>query len=330
MDSCIDQRTREIPALAYLERVGVNIATAVELVVATHAHDDHFAGISEVFRQCRSAKFVCSAALTKEEFLALRRVDERAQVGLRKRAFSEYSKVFQIVRERSPSGPGFRPLVYAMEQRVLIPNGGSASAQVIALSPSDESLSRSRIALKSAYPEPGTTIKAITIDPNELAVALWVEAGGKAILLGADLLKGPAGCGWTAVLATFTADVPASVFKVPHHGSITGHHDDVWTESLQPTPIALVAPFRAGRNPLPDRDDRSRILSLTSEAFITAGPRRPTASSQARREAAALGPLAQNVREPWGRAGHVRARSKVGDANWSVECPARAQRLSAT
>jgi beta-lactamase superfamily II metal-dependent hydrolase len=330
VDSCIDQRTREIPALSYLERAGVVAEQAVELVVGTHAHDDHFAGISKVFEKCEAAQFVCSDAMTKEEFLALRRADAIAQAGLRKRAFSEYDEVFRLVRERSPSGPGFRPLKYAIEQRVLVPKSVNADARVIALSPSDEAVTRSRVALKSAYPEPGSSIKAIVIDPNELAVALWVEAADKAVLLGADLLRGPAGCGWIAVLATFNPDILASVFKIPHHGSITGHHDDVWSRLLKPNPVALLAPFRGGKNPLPDRDDRARILSLTPEAFITAGPRRPTLSSRGRREAAALGPLAQNARDPWGRAGHVRARSKRGETNWRVDFSAPAQHLSIT
>jgi len=330
VDSCIDQRTREIPALSYLERAGVAAEAAVELVVGTHAHDDHFAGISKVFEKCSAAQFVCSDAMTKEEFLALRRADIATQTGLRKRSFSEYDEVFRLVMERSPKGPGFRPLKYAIEQRVLIPKGANADTSVIALSPSDEAVTRARVALKSAYPDPGSPLKAITVDPNELAVALWVEAAGKAILLGADLLRGPAGCGWLAVLATFNPDTLASVFKIPHHGSITGHHSEVWNQLLEPNSVALLAPFRGGKNPLPDRDDCARILSLTSEAFITAGPRRPSLSAQARREAAALGPLAQNARDPWGRAGHVRARSKRGEASWRVDFAGPAQRLSIT
>lgn len=328
VDSCVDQRTREIPALAYLERIGVVAEQAVELVVATHAHDDHFAGISKIFEKCKSAKFVCPVAITKEEFMALRKVDEQGRGGLRKRAYAEYSRVFQLIRDRSSDAPDFRPLKWAIEQRTLITESGSTHARVTALSPSDEALTRSRIALKSAYPDPGSDIKAINIDPNELAIALWVDAGGKSILLGADLSTGPEGCGWIAVLASFAPSTKASLYKVAHHGSIIGDHDEIWSNLVQPKPTALLAPFRAGKKRLPSREDCSRILALTTQAFITANPRTPALSKQAKREAAALGPLAQNPREPWGIAGHVRARSRLGADEWTVTLATPGQRLT--
>ena len=325
VDSCIDQRTSEVSALSYLNRIGVDPAEAVLLVVATHAHDDHFAGIAEVFRRCSNSQFVCSDALTTEEFFALTNADERMATGLRAHAFSEYREVFKLVRGRSAKGPGFRPLKYAVELRPLLesPDG----TRVLALSPSDEAISRARIALRSAIPTPGSSRRPIRIDPNELAVALWIEAQGKSLLLGADLLAGPGGCGWMAVLAAFTPVNRASLFKVPHHGSVTGHHDDVWKELLQPAPLALLAPFRAGKRPLPDPDDRTRILTLTSEAFITASPRMPPVSKAVKREAAALGPIARRPREPWGTAGHVRARCAEGEDVWNVEMWPPAQRL---
>jgi beta-lactamase superfamily II metal-dependent hydrolase len=329
VDSCKDQRSRQVSALTYLDGIGVNPAEAVMLVVATHADDDHFSGIADVFERCASAIFVCSEAVTKEEFFALTKADDRAHAGLRVRAFSEYRKVFDIVRSRSSSGPGFRPLRRALQQRSLLHGTPADSdARVLALSPSDEAVSRAQLALASALPVPGQPRRLAKVNPNELAVALWVEALGKRILLGADLLHGPDGCGWIAVLSTFTPTELASVFKVSHHGSITGHHDGIWQQLLQKSPVALLAPFRSGNVSLPTIEDRSRILSLTEEAFITAGSRMPTLPRAARREAGSLGPLARNVREPWGTVGHVRARSQLGGDTWSVVYQAPAQRLS--
>lgn len=55
VDSCIAPRTREIPALEYLDQIGVDASTQVRLIVATHAHDDHFAeGYSRKFRKGHS------------------------------------------------------------------------------------------------------------------------------------------------------------------------------------------------------------------------------------------------------------------------------------
>lgn len=310
---------RTVAPLSYLERLGV-ATESVELVVATHAHDDHFAGIAELFRKCRSAKFVCSDAMSKEEFWALCGADENMGSDLRKRAYNEYRALRQEIINRSGQQPGFRPLKYAFESRPLLDAADDDYVvSVTALSPSDEAITRSRTALASAFPNPGDPRREIKADPNELSVALWVQVPGKAVLLGADLPRGPDGCGWIAILAAFQPDIKASVFKVPHHGSITGHHDGIWTELLMPTPIALLTPYRGGKKPIPDASDRQRILSFTSEAFITARPDIPPPSRSARKEAAALGPLAQNAREIWGRVGHVRARSKIGENDWHVD-----------
>lgn len=69
-DSCIDSETRQPAALAYFQTLGVNPAEAVRLILATHWHDDHIRGLSQVVAECRKARFCCSAALTHTEFLA--------------------------------------------------------------------------------------------------------------------------------------------------------------------------------------------------------------------------------------------------------------------
>ena len=60
------RRAREIPVLNYLGQMGVDVSTQVKLVVGTHAHDDHIAGLSKVLGACNNATFVWSSALTKE------------------------------------------------------------------------------------------------------------------------------------------------------------------------------------------------------------------------------------------------------------------------
>jgi len=44
IDSCIDSNTGQPAAIAYLENMGVDPASAVDLIMATHWHDDHISG----------------------------------------------------------------------------------------------------------------------------------------------------------------------------------------------------------------------------------------------------------------------------------------------
>ena len=63
--------TKEPAALHYFEKIGVDPHTAVKLIVASHWHDDHIRGLSQVVAACPNAKFVCSAAFTNKEFLSV-------------------------------------------------------------------------------------------------------------------------------------------------------------------------------------------------------------------------------------------------------------------
>ncbi len=289
VDSCIEKKTKTVPVLDYLSRIGVDAAEQVRLVVATHAHDDHFAGISRIFDACRSADFVCPSALTSGEFFALTDIEEQEHLGLPIRAYSEYRRIFDIIEAREIDG--FGPLQWAYPQRhVFTEIGSDFHRDVIALSPSDKAFKRAMRALRKVLPVADRPGYIEPIDPNELAIALWVEAGDKRLLLGADLLKGPKGSGWNAVMVGFRPDLKAEVFKVPHHGSGSAYLQGVWSGLLVREPLALLTPFRGA--PVPSEKDRQRILGHTSQAYRTAPTKKSaTLSDEAREEAAAIGLL---------------------------------------
>lgn len=319
VDSCVDQRSQEIPVLNYLGRLGVNLAADVQLVVGTHAHDDHIAGLSRVLEACREAVFVCSAALTKEEFLCHLRDD--ATFDVRQSIRAEYRAIFQQIKSR-PSAKRPYGVKYAVAELPLGARPESADcpfATVTALSPSHEAITRARQKLAEDVAKPGKGRKPGKTDPNELAVALFVVVGDVSVLLGADLLRGPSGCGWQAVLETFPqADPLASLFKVPHHGSPNAHHDDVWTQLLLPEVISVLAPFRAGTRPLPAPADVLRLKGLSKAVYCSANPKAPNPSRAVKKTRAALRDLAVDVRS-WGLAGQVRARRAIGADAWDVE-----------
>ncbi len=68
VDSCSDPRDPStcVPE-AYLRTLGVDFRQ-VQLIVATHWHDDHVRGIGRMVEVCREAKFSCARALVQNEF----------------------------------------------------------------------------------------------------------------------------------------------------------------------------------------------------------------------------------------------------------------------
>ncbi|HEU5159524.1 MAG TPA: MBL fold metallo-hydrolase [Streptosporangiaceae bacterium] len=329
VDSCVDQSDGTLPALRYLESIGVDASRAVKMIVATHAHDDHIAGISRLFDACKSAFFVCSQAVTSEEFLSVIEVDREIESLLRKSSHSEYRSVFDMVELRGRSELGIKPLKRALEglEILAVRSDSGPNARVVALSPSHEAVTRSQRLLARGLAHAGSRRKLSSADPNEFAIALWVEVENMAILLGADLLKGPAGCGWQAVLATFNPELQASLFKISHHGAPNAHHDGVWEKLLIESPVAILAPYRAGRTPRPAPSDRTRICTLTPHAHICASPDKTAQSRAVNKAAASMSQLARNVREPWGKPGQVRARAKIGSDSWTVDMIPPARRL---
>lgn len=117
---------------------------------------------------------------------------------------------------------------------------------------------------------------------------------------------------------THKPQIKASLHKVPHHGSPNAHHPDVWAQLLADA-ISVLAPYRAGVTPRPAHEDVKRIIGLSKSAFTTAQTKVPALSRSTKRMRASLGDIASNVRDPYGQAGHVRARRGAGASEWVIE-----------
>ena len=263
--------------------------------------------------------------MTTEEFLAgVIEPDADIDELFRKSIRFEYGRILEILEERDPSTAR-----RAIEQRLLWSRESSENAPeatVTALSPSDQAVTRAIQVLADGLARVGDRRRLITADPNEFAVALSVSVGNTAVLLGADLPRGPAGCGWKAVLASFSPETLASVFKIPHHGAPNAHHDGVWTQLVDPEVISLIAPYRPGRTPRPSPTDIERIKATSKAVYCSAKPQQPAPSKAVKKARASLTGLATNVRA-WGSAGQVRARRICGATDWDVATFPPAMRL---
>ncbi len=248
---------RRPSALAYLERLGHDPATAIKLIVATHWHDDHIRGMGTLVETGSAARFCCSGTLRRLEFLGMiegfRAQGSRA-AGLGTRELvSVFAHLGQI---------GVSPLWATASRRVH----RSARCDVWSLSPDDEAYTSFLKSLASpSDAEPERVFFLPT--PNQLSVALLVRfEGGFSCLLGADLERR----GWTAILSDDRKPrCRSSVFKVPHHGSANAHLEGVWDKLLEPEPFAILAPWRRGGGSLPRKGDVNRILARTPNAYAT-------------------------------------------------------------
>ena len=336
VDSCIDQRRRVQPALAYLRRIGHDPASAVRLVVATHWHDDHIRGLAEVVRTCEAADFYCSSALCTTEVLTVigTQAEHTHSSGAR-----ELHDVLTVLEQRSAVSGA--PLIrWAGAERLLFRKyliDKRTESTVMSLSPSDASVTRAIQAIGRLLPQRGDSPRHLPApSPNDTAVVLWVRIGSTAVLLGADLEKtANPHTGWTCIVDDHESRRPgerAEFFKVAHHGSSNAHDDRVWDSMLMAPPFALLTPFVRGNVRLPSADDCERINSATSRAYIC-GP--PTVRAAVRRSGVVEKMMAEVTKERHeiaGGCGQIRLRKANAleqSQSWSVDLFAGASSLAA-
>jgi hypothetical protein len=161
-------------------------------------------------------------------------------------------------------------------------------------------------------------MEAPEISPNLSSIVLHLELGPTSVLLGSDLER-HATAGWEVVLADRWCQLRsgAGLYKVAHHGSASGDHPDIWKLLLSTAPVAIMSPFNNGSVALPKDTDRNRILAQTQRAYIcSTASRKPRLPVEQLRR---LQDIANNVRPMrWGF-GMIRARSAIGENNWTVE-----------
>lgn len=328
VDSCIDpsdQEDRRPVAERYLRALKVSLEDQVDMVIATHWHDDHVMGLGRLLDQCKGAQFSCAIALGQQQFIQF--VDQlstgsSATEGAKVR---EFSKVLKMLR--SPLRP---PLKYALEARELrtwavsqMPHGQRCVLR--SFSPSDIEYQLFLQQIAAMMPRPGEPKRSAPRDcPNLSSVVLHLDFGSGAVLLGADMeVHVNPKRGWGAVMAAATAgDVTrAAVYKVAHHGSQNGFLEDAWNSLLGRGPLCVVTPFNrlSGPRKLPTAADIERMKSR-GRIFLTA----PNSGLRLKmREPAVLRSLRESgisTRDLAVPIGMVRFRRRVEpSADWTVE-----------
>lgn len=335
VDSCRVGNNQKAASLEYLETIGVDPAQAVRLIVATHWHNDHIKGLSQIVENSRSAKFVCPQVLTNKEFLKLIELQNADSSFM-----SDTSEFDAIINHFARIGAltdrNNHPFLYGTANKRLLYRKAArevCACEVYSLSPSDKATALWHNMLAAALAPNQPFRKRITPpSPNQISVALWITVGATQILLGADLEETGNGVGgWKVIVeSNERPDAKASVNKVAHHGSENGHYPDVWSRMLEPNPVALVAPYNSGRKKLPSLDDVTRIIRLTNRAFITSPLRDRTFRGKTGSVNRTINEVARRIRTADAEEGYIRIRKSADDASdkWRIELFGKALPLS--
>jgi hypothetical protein len=283
-------------ARAYLDAMDVD-PTAVETLVVTHFHTDHYRAIDRLHDYYPQARLMVTDALRADQFLALYGDEEEQQI------LGVLPGTISRARDRivGTVTPGLRHLKVG---QVLHEDGTST---VRALSPTDAAVLQSNAELAQAMATDDRFVVTSKLkDDNRCSVALHVVSGGLCALLGADLVADAPAFGWQAVLDEPTHQyLPrADLVKVPHHGGESAHDDTMWDELVDCPAILKVAPYWPSAIPRDDDLDRLSGYGDVWQAAPSVGYEEDEFGNRISKKP---------------QTGIIRARRRAGEATWRVE-----------
>jgi len=323
--------------LLYLKELGVDVANKLEVIVATHWHDDHVRGLAHLFTAAERAEIIVPLAMLDKEFIKFAASFSNQNSAKFSTGVEEFGKILALAKKRNIAGTRY-PLRLAEHGYVGYrqPAGKlthGAAVTLEALSPSHFDVAAFVTRISAVSPQPQVLQRTPHYGANDVSAAFWLQLGGDAILLGADVENsGHPDSGWNAILSDSVQPLSkASLVKVPHHGGLSGHHDDMWTQLLEPAPVASLTPWSKGGKKLPVDVDVTRITALAGSSFSTGPSPFGKSTDQPHMVAKTLRADALKLHKLGNKVGHIRHRATVeaGQLTWHTDLFGQACRLSA-
>lgn len=329
LDSCVDSDTSRPVSLDYLEALDMNLPDHVDVVAATHWHDDHIRGLAAVVEAASNCTFHFSMALQSQEFLTLvNAVGDQSM--MRKPGALEFGRVISLLEDRVRSqGRRHAPQPAVAHTIIWRPpssgaDGWTEATRVEALSPSPRSVQVGLAEIAQLLPKAyGVKRRIAPASPNHTSLVTTAVIGHAVALLGGDMQEtGAVVQGWTEILSSARRPAEkASVIKLAHHGADNADHPGIWSNMLTEDPVAALTPYNGGGTPRPSPGDSARICGRTNQAYISTD--RPDVAR--RRRDTHTDRLLRGRNHPIvsasGSMGHVRLRRSLSDAagGWKVE-----------
>ena len=256
VDSFVNPETNQPIALDYIKAIGLQ-PSAIKQVIVTHWHQDHIEGLVNMLEEIgNGVTVILNPIISKDRFNEYISVS----VALRNEKVREFTKLCKYIKENKIK------VLYAMQDKRLFSNELFGSAELIALSPQDDELSKYLNSI--ILPEPGKPNSLPYMNENMFSIVLLAKYAHNGIILGSDLEISNIYNGWKAIVDNYThSSCKPSVIKVAHHGSENGYYDPLWKNIMDKEPISVVTAFNKGYK-LPKDADIDRIKTLSKEVYL--------------------------------------------------------------
>ena len=269
IDSCINPHTKECLPLQYLNSIHVDVSKDVKCILITHWHDDHIKGISQLFRETKSANLFTGQIIQDELFFTFVGFDlQKAQTHNSMASTTEFSECIKIIKSRK--GQLKKAIVDRNLQTTKLSD--YTFSYINSLSPSDFAIEIFERKLGDLIKKYGhnPNVKFQKKSPNHNSVVAVIRLGQHTALLGADLeTSNDNRLGWLNILDhSSNTYKDSSLFKAAHHGSENGNHERIWDELLTEKPITKITPYNKGSK-LPSVKMLGFITDKSDKVYIT-------------------------------------------------------------
>ena len=313
VDCCVDSTKHALP-LSYLEDIGCGPENIIN-VICTHWHSDHIMGMSEILSKCNPANTIFYTALTKNDNELIAEFIKENMIGDSYSYSKEFLSIMNVLNERhietvhvsqdklicnaegclcytlSPSDEDVN--AYLQTQALNALKVEKSKKQKKELNKLNESqIESAEDFILDLFPdyEDDTEIIEDKIVPfrrkrislasmNDRSVAILLSIGEQNIILGADLENDENDdvSGWGAIMRRNIClkGKKADVYKIPHHGSITGYAPEFIEEYVHKGCLAKMTTWHRGGRILPQEDMLTLYLGLTDRLYITSRPNKP-------------------------------------------------------
>jgi beta-lactamase superfamily II metal-dependent hydrolase len=301
--------------LEYLKTITKCYSDKIKIIIATHWHDDHIKGLTDVAEASSNLEKICiSASLTSDEFLTLTYLEELIKNN--NSGIKEFKKLLTFLKEKRVLIP-----TLLSENQIVYQNNENA-IELFSLSPSNYQILNSKIHIAQQLTAAKERRAISKENPNNNSIVLLLKIDDQVIILGADLEDG-----WENVINNYSiSGLIANVFKIPHHGSQTSYNKAFWDIHLERKTIGLLSPWKIGSNCIPKDTDLIRIKSHIDSLFITSDPNAIKIKKRDKKIDKLINELDYFVRERTYELGVIRLRKKISE-NWKIDISGSAFQL---
>jgi hypothetical protein len=318
-DSFKDPYSQQPIAIQYLKQLyPTDWDEKIITVNISHWHDDHIKGVSQIVSSSKNLREVCvSTALGSQEFMEL--------VEFSKMNTSNFNGVHEL-RKILTHKPALK--LVTEDKTLFSESYNKIPRELIALSPSDATIiNANKFFTQTLLEILNSEVVKMTSkpNPNDQSVVNILTIGKDSILLGADLeVTGKSETGWERVLGTIHAKKTGTlVYKVPHHGSLTGYHRPIFEQLLERNVHSILTPWKIGNSYLPKKEGIDKLLSHSPNLAVTSDPIILGQGDKRKERGKSVNKLLDhfgiNVTVSQYTVGQIRMRKLVNASTWNIE-----------